>query len=75
MRAMEEVHQDGQQDVPIQHRRVFAPKVTKITIDLEVAVINAILLLFPGVRIVLCFFHLSQAVFRKMQKLGLYGNY
>ena len=72
--AMEEVVTEGQQDIPVEQRRIFIPRVTKITIDLEVAVINAILLLFPGVTIVLCFFHLSQAVFRKMQRLVLYGN-
>ena len=71
---MEEVFNEGQHNIPLEHRRIFTPKVTKITIDLEVAVINAILLLFPGVAIILCFFHMSQAVFRKMQKMGFYGN-
>ena len=45
--------------------------VSTITIDFEAVMWCAIPLVFPGVTILGCYFHWAQAVWRKVQELGL----
>ncbi|CAG9315619.1 unnamed protein product [Blepharisma stoltei] len=52
---------------------LFSPKAFQI--DFEMAVINAIAILFPYAQIRGCFFHFSQCFWRKIQELGLATNY
>ena len=49
--------------------------VSTITIDFEAAMRCAIPLVFPGVTILGCYFHWAQAVWRKVQELGLQVAY
>ena len=51
----------------------FSPQT--ICIDFEAAVITTIRHQFPNVRIRGCLFHYSQALWRKVQELGLSGRY
>lgn len=46
----------------------FSPKLFKI--DFEVAAINAIKEIFPTAKVTGCFFHYSQAVWKKAKNLG-----
>lgn len=50
-------------------------KPSKITIDFEKAIHNAVNCTWPNVEIVGCRFHLSQSWFRKIQELGLVKEY
>lgn len=43
--------------------------------DFELAIVNAILSKFPGIDVILCFFHLKQSAYRHIQALGLQGAY
>jgi hypothetical protein len=43
--------------------------------DAEAAMIKAVVLEFPNIGILLCFFHLSQSVYRKITNLGLKEAY
>ncbi|XP_043235792.1 uncharacterized protein LOC122388635 [Amphibalanus amphitrite] len=49
--------------------------VGSILIDLEIAAKNAVRAVFPEKELKLCFFHMSQAVWRKVQELGLQAAY
>lgn len=42
-----------------------------VTVDFEAALINAVKYQFPQSRIVGCYFHFQQALFRKMRNLGI----
>ena len=44
-------------------------------VDFEIAVLNAIDTSFPGTNKKGCLFHFSQAIFRKIQSLGLQNRY
>ena len=46
-----------------------------VTIDFEMAAINALKLIFPDTKINGCFFHLKQSLFRKIQALGHQKEY
>ena len=48
---------------------------TTICIDFEMAVIRAVYEVFPNSRIRGCLFHFSQALWRKLQDLGLTARY
>ncbi|KAJ8682155.1 hypothetical protein QAD02_017947 [Eretmocerus hayati] len=48
---------------------------TRILSDSEMAIINASKSMLPGVPIKCCFFHFSQALYRKIQSLGLQEEY
>ena len=58
---------------------VIANKMTKppksFTSDFELALIKAVKVVWPELRIYLCFFHFKQSVSRKIQELGLAGIY
>ena len=43
--------------------------------DFELAITNTVRDIFPDTRLLLCFYHLSQALYRKIQKLGLQTAY
>jgi hypothetical protein len=58
---------DSRQDIAL------AP--ASITLDYEVAAINAFQLRFPRATIHGCFFHLSQSLWRKIQEVGLQRRY
>ena len=51
------------------------PCIVRATADFEIALINAIKGQFPAVTFKGCFFHFSQAVWRKVQSLGLQEEY
>ena len=46
-------------------------RVTRITLDFELAASNALKNTFPAVTIVYCFFHFGQSMFRQLQKAGI----
>ena len=56
-----------------QLQHTLAP--TNLMVDFEIAVLNAIDTSFPGTNNKGCFFHFSQAIFRKIQSLGLQNRY
>ena len=51
------------------------PEVRRITIDYEAALWSVLRRLFPGVRLLGCAFHWTQALWRKIQELGLQVPY
>lgn len=55
--------------------RIRATLPTKIMSDFEMAIINAVRLVFPAAIIRLCFFHLGQSCYRKVQRVGLQEQY
>uniref|UniRef100_T1JLW5 MULE transposase domain-containing protein n=1 Tax=Strigamia maritima TaxID=126957 RepID=T1JLW5_STRMM len=48
---------------------------TVVMSDFETALENAVSICFPRARVVSCFFHYSQAIRRRVQKLGLIDSY
>ena len=56
-----------------QLQHTLAPK--NLTVDFEIAVLNAINTSFSGTNKKGCFFHFSQAIFQKIQSLGLQNRY
>lgn len=52
---------------------IFSPKT--VIVDLEKSIHNAVLNVLPETKIVFCRFHLTQAWYRKIQKLGLSVEY
>ena len=56
-----------------EHQNALAPQ--NVMVDLELAVLNAIDASFPDSSKKGCFFHFSQAIFRKIQSLGLQVRY
>ena len=56
-------------------KRLFLESGKNITVDLEIRIHNAAKKVWPNVRIVGCRLHLSQARYRKIQKLGLTKEY
>ena len=56
-----------------QLQHTLAP--TNLMVDFEIAILNAIDTSFPGTSKKGCFFHFSQAIFRKIQSLGLQNRY
>jgi hypothetical protein len=57
----------------LQERCVIAA--TRFQIDFEAAAIKAIRHVFPNARVTGCFFHFTQAVWRKVGKVGLQSQY
>lgn len=59
--------------------QIIAEKLSKVpkslTIDFELAFLNACMIIFPGVPMYLCFFHFSQSMWRKIQEIGLQARY
>ncbi|KAF0715361.1 MULE domain-containing protein, partial [Aphis craccivora] len=53
--------------------RLFLP--TNITSDFEKAILNAVYEVWPGMNVVGCRFHLTQAWYRQIQSLGLITEY
>lgn len=51
------------------NERVCSLKCNSFTSDYEVAIRNALTILFPGSRIVACWFHYSQALKRKVRQI------
>ena len=51
------------------------PAVSQITVDFEMALWSVLRRLFPGVKLLGCAFHWTQALWRKIQALGLQGAY
>ena len=51
------------------------PAVSQITVDFEIALWSVLRRLFPGVKLLGCAFHWTQALWRKIQALGLQGAY
>ena len=47
----------------------------KITVDFELGLLQAVELQFPTAKIQGCFYHYSQSIWRKVQKLGLHTTY
>ena len=47
----------------------------KITVDFELGLLQAVKLQFPTAKIQSCFYHYSQSIWRKVQKLGLQTTY
>lgn len=47
----------------------------RINADFEVAIINAVMAFFPDVTLQLCYFHLKQSSFRRVQAVGLVRAY
>ena len=54
---------------------VAVPAVQQVTADFETAVWQSIRALFPNVKLSGCLFHFSQAIYRKLQELGLQAAY
>ena len=52
-------------------KRVAQPRSDAVMVDFELAVLNAITTSFPDSSKKGCFFHFSQAIFKKIQSLGL----
>lgn len=50
-------------------------QLSRINSDFELAIINAAFDTFPDVDLQLCFFHLKQSSYRKIQDLGLHAAY
>jgi hypothetical protein len=61
----------------LQALKMLVPNANPSTVitDLELAAMNAFRSEFPAARLTTCFFHLTQAVVRKVQKLGLTGEF
>lgn len=55
--------------------RINACVPLKMMTDFEKAIHNACATVYPGVQVRGCFFHLGQAVYRKVQALGLQSRY
>jgi hypothetical protein len=51
----------------------FTP--SKIQIDFEVAVFNAVRFVWPDTTLVGCYFHFGQAIWRKIQSIGLVSRF
>jgi hypothetical protein len=49
--------------------------ISVLHLDFEIAVLEAVLSIWPNVLIKACQFHLGQAWYRKIQNLGLSGEY
>lgn len=60
-------------EVAVRYGFRFDPRI--VCIDFESAVIATITEMFPNARIRGCLFHYSQAIWRKVQNLGLSGRY
>ena len=56
-------------DITKQHHHSLAPR--NVMVDFEIAALNAIDTSFPDANKKECVFHLSQAIFLKIQSLGL----
>ena len=50
-------------------------KVKGVTLDFELAAANAVQSAFPHVRIIFCFFHFTQILWRQVQQAGLQTRY
>ena len=61
----------------IRELRVLNPELSprSIMIDFEIASRNALQEVFPEATIQACFYHLSQAIYRKVQSIGLQQEY
>lgn len=48
---------------------------TKFRTDFEVAVMNAVIQMFPGVTVTGCFFHFCSAIIKKLREMGFNADY